>query len=157
MQNDEINWRNAKMSFEQFSEFDIFPIAKSVGERPWGTEDLLAIVSKQFSVKRLFIKKGSKGGLQYHRLKDEVAILISGQMLIRYDVGDGVIREKTLEPGQTAHFPPGLVHQEEALTDCEIIEASTPHFNDRVRVEEKYGFGNPIGMPTTLESEIELR
>ncbi len=145
------------MSPEQFSEFDIFPTAKSVGERPWGTEDLLAIVSKQFSVKRLFIKKGSKGGLQYHRLKDEVAILISGQMLIRYDVGDGVIREKTLEPGQTAHFPPGLVHQEEALTDCEIIEASTPHFNDRVRVEEKYGFGNPIGMPTTLESEIELR
>jgi len=145
------------MSLEQFNEFDIFPIAKSVGERPWGTEDLLAIVSKQFSVKRLFIKKGNKGGLQYHRLKDEVAILISGQMLIRYDVGDGVIREKILKPGQTAHFPPGLVHQEEALTDCEIIEASTPHFNDRVRVEEKYGFGDPVGMPTTLESEIELR
>ena len=145
------------MSHKQFSEHDIFPVSESVGERPWGTEDLLAVVTKQFSVKRLFIKKGNKGGLQYHRLKDEVAILISGQMLIRYDAGDGVLREKILGPGQTAHFQPGLVHQEEALTDCEIIEASTPHFNDRVRVEEEYGFGNSEGLPTTKENEIEIR
>ncbi|CAN2169738.1 {ManC} Mannose-6-phosphate isomerase [Candidatus Nanopelagicaceae bacterium] len=145
------------MSLDQFSESEIFPASESVGDRPWGTEDLLAIVSKQFSVKRLFVKQGNKGGLQYHRLKDEVAVVISGQMLIRYDVGDGVLREKIIGPGQTAHFKPGLVHQEEALTDCEIIEASTPHFNDRVRVEEKYGFGAPKGMPTTVESEIELR
>lgn len=145
------------MSLDQFSESEIFPTSESVGDRPWGTEDLLAIVSKQFSVKRLFIKKGNKGGLQYHRLKDEVAVVVSGQMLIRYDVGDGVLREKIIGPGQTAHFKPGLVHQEEALTDCEIIEASTPHFNDRVRVEEKYGLGLPQGMPTTVESEIELR
>jgi mannose-6-phosphate isomerase-like protein (cupin superfamily) len=145
------------VSLDQFSESEIFPASESVGDRPWGTEDLLAIVSKQFSVKRLFIKKGNKGGLQYHRLKDEVAVVVSGQMLIRYDVGDGVLREKIIGPGQTAHFKPGLVHQEEALTDCEIIEASTPHFNDRVRVEEKYGLGLPQGMPTTAESEIELR
>jgi mannose-6-phosphate isomerase-like protein (cupin superfamily) len=145
------------MSLEQFSESEIFPASESVGDRPWGTEDLLAIVSKQFSVKRLFIKKGNKGGLQYHRLKDEVAVVVSGQMLIRYDVGDGVLKEKIIGPGQTAHFKPGLVHQEEALTDCEIIEASTPHFNDRVRVEENYGLGLPQGMPTTVESEIELR
>ena len=145
------------MSEKQFSESEIFPASESVGERPWGTEDLLAVVTKQFSVKRLFIKKGNKGGLQYHRLKDEVAVLISGQMLIRYDIGDGVLREKVLGPGQTAHFQPGLVHQEEALTDCEIIEASSPHFNDRVRVEGEYGFGSPQGLPTTMESEIEIR
>lgn len=145
------------MNINRFNESEIFPASESVGDRPWGTEDLLAIVSKQFSVKRLFIKQGNKGGLQYHRLKDEVAVVISGQMLIRYDMGDGVLREKIIGPGQTAHFKPGLVHQEEALTDCEIIEASTPHFNDRVRVEEKYGFGAPEGLPTTIESEIELR
>lgn len=145
------------MNDEFFTENEIFPAPESVGERPWGTEDLLAIVSKQFSVKRLHLNKGSKGGLQYHRLKDEVAILISGQMLIRYDTGDGVLKERIIGPGQTVHFPAGLVHQEEALTDCEIIEASTPHFNDRVRVEEKYGFGVPEGLPTTEEEQIEIR
>ena len=135
----------------------IFPIAQSVGDRPWGSEDLLALVSKQFSVKRLKIKAGNKGGLQYHRFKDEVAIMISGQMLIRYDLGDKVLREKMVSAGDVVHFPPGLVHQEEAITDCEIIEASSPHFNDRVRVEESYGLGKPTGLPTTLEQEVELK
>jgi mannose-6-phosphate isomerase-like protein (cupin superfamily) len=135
----------------------VFPVAQSVGERPWGTEDLLALVSKQFSVKRLKIKAGNKGGLQYHRFKDEVAIMVSGQMLIRYDLGDKILQEKIVSAGEVVHFPPGLVHQEEAITDCEIIEASSPHFNDRVRVETNYGFGSPQGLPTTLETEIEVR
>jgi mannose-6-phosphate isomerase-like protein (cupin superfamily) len=107
-------------------------------------------------VKRLKIKAGNKGGLQYHRLKDEVAVMISGNMLIRYDLGDKVLREKIVGPGEVVHFPPGLVHQEEALTDCEIIEASSPHFNDRVRVEEEYGLGEPIGLPTTNQDEIKV-
>jgi mannose-6-phosphate isomerase-like protein (cupin superfamily) len=140
-----------------FEQSVVFPIAQSVGERPWGTEDLLALVSKQFSVKRLKIKAGNKGGLQYHRFKDEVAIMISGQMLIRYDLGDKILQEKIVNAGEVVHFPPGLVHQEEAITDCEIIEASSPHFNDRVRVETNYGFGSPQGLPTTLETEIEVR
>jgi mannose-6-phosphate isomerase-like protein (cupin superfamily) len=135
----------------------VFPKPQSVGERPWGTEDLLALVSKQFSLKRLRVKAGSKGGVQYHRLKDEVAILISGKMLIRYDLGNKVLQEKIIEPGDVVHFPPGLVHQEEAITDCELIEASSPHFNDRVRVEENYGFGEPVGLPSTNLDDIELR
>lgn len=134
----------------------IFPKPKSVGDRPWGTEDLIALVTKQFSVKRLKIKAGNKGGLQYHRLKDEVAVMISGKMLIRYDLGNKVLQEKIVGPGEVVHFPPGLVHQEEALTDCEIIEASSPHFNDRVRVEEEYGLGEPIGLPTTNQDDIKI-
>lgn len=142
---------------ENFQELDVFPEPKSVGVRPWGTEDLLALVSKKFSVKRIIINAGNKGGLQYHRLKDEVAVMISGEMLIRYDLGDGKLREKIVREGDIVHFPPGLVHQEEAITNCEIIEASTPYFNDRVRMEETYGFDELTGLPTTLENEIELR
>jgi mannose-6-phosphate isomerase-like protein (cupin superfamily) len=142
---------------QNIDESTIFPVVQSVGERPWGTEDLIALVSNQFSVKRLKIKSGNKGGLQYHRLKDEVAIMISGKMLIRYDLGDKILREKIVEAGDVIHFPPGLVHQEEAITDCEIIEASSPHFNDRVRVEETYGLGKPLGLPTTQIRDIEIR
>ena len=142
---------------EQFDISILFTKPQSVGERPWGTEDLLALVSKQFSVKRLKVKAGSKGGLQYHRLKDEVAIVISGKMLIRYDLGDKVLHERIIESGDVVHFPPGLIHQEEAITDCELIETSSPHFNDRVRMEENYGFGEPKGLPTTNVDDIELR
>lgn len=140
-----------------FEQSVVFPVAQSVGERPWGTEDLLALVSKQFSVKRLKIKAGNKGGLQYHRFKDEVAIMISGQMLIRYDLGDKILKEKIISAGEVVHFPPGLVHQEEAITDCEIIEASSPHFNDRVRMEEAYGFEKSQGLPTTQEQDVEIK
>ena len=140
-----------------FDQSVVFPVAQSVGERPWGTEDLLALVSKHFSVKRLKIKAGNKGGLQYHRLKDEVAIMISGQMLIRYDLGDKILKEKIITAGEVVHFPPGLVHQEEAITDCEIIEASSPHFNDRVRMEEAYGFEKSQGLPTTQEKDVEIK
>ena len=141
----------------QFDIDTIFPKPQSVGERPWGTEDLLALVSKQFSVKRLKVKAGNKGGLQYHRHKDEVQIMISGKMIIRYDLGDKVLHEKIVEAGDVVHFPPGLVHQEEAITDCELFEASSPHFNDRVRVEKYYGIKKFSGLPSTRSKDILLK
>jgi mannose-6-phosphate isomerase-like protein (cupin superfamily) len=115
------------------------------------------VVSQKFSVKLLRVHAGNKGGLQFHRLKDEVAVLISGEMLIRYDLGDGRLRERVIKSGEVVHFPPGLVHQEEAITDCVLVEASTPHFNDRVRMEEAYSLGSPVGLPTTNVEDIELR
>jgi hypothetical protein len=52
------------------------------------------------------------------------------------------------------HFAPGMVHQEIAVTDCVLIEASTPHFNDRVRVESEFGEADDSGLPTTVEEQI---
>ena len=132
----------------------VFPKAEDLGPRVWGNETLLALVPKKYSVKRLEIKAGQKGGLQFHRLKDEVAVMISGQLIVRYDDGSGSIKERIVGPGDVVHFPPGLVHQEEAITDCVIIEASTPHFNDRVRMEETYGVETSGGLPSTEVSDI---
>ena len=42
---------------------------KDLGKRDWGKEILLGMVSKKFSLKKLLIKAGNKGGLQYHRKK----------------------------------------------------------------------------------------
>ena len=123
-------------------------------ERDWGDEQILAIIPKVLSLKRLFLKAGSKGGLQYHRKKNEAGILLSGELLIRYESSPGNLEEIIIEPGTSFHFEPGAIHQEEAITDCIIIEASTPHFNDRVRVEEKFGFKNEGGLPTTKINEI---
>lgn len=132
----------------------VFPKPEDLGPRVWGVETLLALVPQKYSVKRLEVKAGHKGGLQFHRLKDEVAVMISGQMIVRFDGGSGVLQERVVGPGEVIHFPPGLVHQEEAITDCVLIEASTPHFNDRVRMEESYGVESSGGLPTTEFSEI---
>ena len=58
--------------------------------------------------------------------------------------------------GDVFCFPNGLIHQEIALTNCEIIEASTPHFNDRVRVESRYNIKSSKGLPTTKKKNIRL-
>lgn len=132
----------------------VFPKIESVGPRPWGSEDLLFVSEGKFMMKKLFVKAGSKGGLQFHRLKDEGGYLVSGEMIIRFDDGEGSLQERTVKEGDCFHFPPGVVHQEEAITDCIIIEGSTPHFNDRVRCESLYGLTESDGLPSTTEDEI---
>ncbi len=133
-----------------------FPKTKTVGKRIWGKEDLLVLIPKVLSLKKLFIKKGFKGGLQYHHKKNECGIIISGRLKVRFDKGNGQLRSKILKKGQTFHFPPGAVHQEEALTNCTIIEASSPHFNDRVRVEKKYGIKSGEGLPSTKKKQVKF-
>ena len=131
--------------------------AEDLGERPWGKEELLVLVSDKYMLKKLTYKKGSKGGLQYHRLKDECGFLLSGKMLLRFDDGKGGLTSRVVIAGESFHFPPGVVHQEEALEDCVIIEGSTPHFDDRVRMEEDFGLGKPEGLPSTSPDEIKRR
>lgn len=131
-----------------------FPNPKDLGERLWGEEILLAASKGNFTLKKLFIKAGSKGGLQYHRMKEEAGYVISGQLLIRYDDGTGELSERIVGPGECFLFPKFFVHQEEAIEDTVIIEASTPYLNDRVRVEKNYGIEEAEGLPTTSESEI---
>ena len=128
-----------------------------MGPRDWGQETLLAVVPGHFSFKRLTMKAGSKGGLQFHHKKDECGYLVSGEMIIRFDEA-GIISERLIRAGSVFHFPPGAVHQEEAVTDCVIIEVSTPYANDRVRVEEKYGLPVGEGLPSTkFEDVVELK
>lgn len=135
----------------------IFPKKIKIGKRDWGSEDLVALISKKISLKLLKIKKGKKGGLQYHRKKEECGYILSGRLLIRYDDGFGKLKKKIIKKGDSFYFPKGSVHQEEALSDVKIIEASTPHFNDRVRVEKKYGLEIKDGLPTTQLKNVILK
>jgi len=134
-----------------------FPKITNIGKRNWGKEDLLVLIPKKISLKLLELKKGKKGGLQYHQKKDECGFIISGKLLVRYDNGKGKLLKKILKKGQSFHFPPGAVHQEEALTNVRIIEASTPYFNDRVRVEKKYNLQPEKGLPSTKKIDIILK
>ena len=136
---------------------NIFPKARSIGKRDWGKEDLLVLIPKLLSLKLLLIKKGKKGGLQYHHKKNECGYLISGKLKIKYDDGSGRLKEKIIKKGNIFHFPPGFVHQEIALSNCKILEASSPHFNDRVRVEHRYGLKSKKGLPSTKKKDVKFK
>jgi mannose-6-phosphate isomerase-like protein (cupin superfamily) len=133
----------------------IFPKNKSMGYRNWGIEKLLVAIPKILTLKLLFLKKRKRGGLQYHHKKNECGYILSGKLKIRFDDGRGKLKSKILKSGDCFHFPPGAIHQEEAITDCKIIEASTPYFNDRVRVENRYGIKIKGGLPSTKMSEVK--
>jgi mannose-6-phosphate isomerase len=44
-----------------------------------------------------------------------------------------------LGPGDSWRTSPLVVHTLEAVEDAEIIEVSTPHLDDVVRLEDRYG------------------
>ena len=138
---------------KKYSLKKIFPSSKNLGKRDWGSEILLALIPKILSLKKITILKGKKGGLQKNKKKNECGFLLKGKLLVRYESDNGELKKKILNPGSVFYFPPGFIHQEEALSNCEIIEASSPHFNDRVRMEKKYGL-ELKGLPTTKKKEI---
>ncbi len=133
---------------------EVLPIPEDLGFRNWGKETLLAVSSKKIMLKKLEIKAGSKGGLQFHRKRVEAGYIVSGKLKVKIGY-DGYIEEKILISGDHFIFNTGLIHQEEALEDTVIIECSTPWLNDRVRVEEKFGLPSDIenGLPSTIPGE----
>ncbi len=135
-----------------------FPNPTEVGPREWGTEMQLGHAPGKYTLKMITMAKGKMGGLQYHHLKDEMGVMVSGCMEIRYDDGKGELISKIVNRGDVFHFPPGAVHQAIAHTDLCYIEVSTPHFNDRVHVEKLYGIEEEAGgLPSTELCEVEVR
>lgn len=132
--------------------------AEDVGPRNWGREILIAHAPGKYIGKMLVQKAGKGGNLQRHHLKDETSYVLSGEYEFTYDPGDGTLVTKILKAGDCVHIPPGAVHRGIAVTDCTIIEFSTPHFNDRVQMEEEYGLLKDVdGLPTTSIDDVETR
>jgi mannose-6-phosphate isomerase len=107
-------------------------------EKPWGHE-LIWADTDAYVGKVLHVKAGHALSLQYHEQKDETIHLLTGRM--RFWVGPSAdsLEEMPLEEGQSFRIRPGTVHRMEAVTDVDILEASTPHLDDVVRLEDRYG------------------
>ncbi len=106
-------------------------------EKPWGYELWWAHTEKYVG-KLLHVKAGHRLSLQYHRVKDETIHLLAGELLLVLDEGQGLI-ERPMAPGESVRLRPGTVHRMVAVTDCDILEASTPEVDDVVRLEDAYG------------------
>src|SRR5215208_7091301 len=105
--------------------------------KPWGHETIWAHTDRYVG-KVLHIKAGQALSVQYHNTKDETVHLLSGRLVYWVKV-DGEMRDMRLEAGQSFRITPGTVHYMEAITDCDVLEASTPEIDDVVRLEDRYG------------------
>ena len=121
--------------------------------RVWGTEVFIVENDKYLGKINTYLK-GTMGGLQLHVEKDEAFYILSGEALVTYDDGEGNLQEITIGPGEGFHIPPGAAHRVYAISDCTMAEWSTPHYTDRIRLEEHYGLPIPEGegeLQTTRE------
>jgi mannose-6-phosphate isomerase len=109
-------------------------------DKPWGHETIWAHTD-QYVGKILHIKAGHALSVQYHEVKDETVYLLSGELLYRVwlDGKDGGPTDVNLKLGEAFRITPHTIHQMEAVTDCDILEASTPHLGDVVRLQDRYG------------------
>ena len=107
--------------------------------KPWGSETIWA-ANELYVGKILDISAGHRLSMQYHRVKDETVYLLSGTLKywVRLE-GSDELQDQRLEVGDAFRITPGTVHFMEAVTDCRVLEASTPHLDDLVRLEDAYG------------------
>jgi len=108
-------------------------------DKPWGWE-LVWAETEQYVGKVLFVKAGESLSLQFHRVKDESWYLYSGRAKVELgDAGEAALKEEVVSAPASFHFRPGTVHRVTAIEDTTIIEVSTPHLDDIVRLEDAYG------------------
>ena len=90
--------------------------------------------------KVLHVRAGHSLSLQYHERKDESWYVQAGRARLELGAtGSAVLNEEIIGPGAAFRYPPGTVHRVSALEDTTIIEVSTPHLDDVVRIEDAYG------------------
>ena len=113
-------------------------------EKPWGHE-LIWARTGDYVGKLLFIKKGHRLSLQYHREKEETIFVQSGIMQFVFEGDGGKLDEILLHPGEAHHIPTGRKHRMIAVEDCTVFEVSTPQLDDVVRLEDSYGRTSQAG------------
>jgi len=108
-------------------------------EKPWGHE-LIWALSETYCGKVLFVKAGAALSLQFHKEKDESWLVQSGRARLELgEVGQKALNEEVISAGAASRYRPGTVHRVTAIEDTTILEVSTPHLDDVVRLEDLYG------------------
>jgi mannose-6-phosphate isomerase len=126
-------------SSPNLNDLDAFGFEPRKVEKPWGWE-LIWAVAEGYVGKILFVRAGHSLSLQFHREKDESWYVQSGRAEAEVGaVGEAVLNQEVIGPGAALRFRPGTVHRITAIEDTTILEVSTPHLDDVVRLEDRYG------------------
>jgi len=108
-------------------------------DKPWGHEEVFALVDGKFCGKAIHVKDGHSLSLQYHEEKEEVISVQSGALLVEIGLHEDSLESFELSPGESVHLRPGVRHRVTAVGDTVMLEASTTQLLDVVRLEDRYG------------------
>jgi mannose-6-phosphate isomerase len=107
-------------------------------DKPWGYE-LIWARTERYVGKILHIRAGEALSLQYHRVKDETIMVLTGRLRFEHFSEGQEPQVSELAPREPFHVTPGLRHRMIALEDTDVIEVSTTELDDVVRLEDRYG------------------
>jgi mannose-6-phosphate isomerase len=106
-------------------------------EKPWGHEVWWARTA-DYAGKLLYVDAGHQLSLQLHREKDETSYLLSGRLRLTCGPTVDDLEEEEIGPGHAWRIEPGIVHSIDAIEDSVVLEVSTPHLEDVVRLRDRY-------------------
>jgi mannose-6-phosphate isomerase len=107
-------------------------------EKPWGWE-LVWAETEHYAAKLLFVRAGEALSLQLHEVKEESWLVQEGRARLELGTRDDGLEELEIGPGDAFHLRPRTLHRLTAIEDTLVIEASTPHLDDVVRLGDRYG------------------
>lgn len=123
------------------SEKDLYIVKK-----PWGNEIWLNHKDENYNfvMKSIYINKGHRTSLQVHDYKHECMYMEYGDCLIYYCDEEKYsaskeaynIKTKKFLENTFASVNPGEIHRLEALSDIHLIEISSKHLDDVIRIQD---------------------
>ena len=119
------------------SKFTNQPYLKRI-EKPWGFELHWVFENLPYMGKVLHINDGKRLSLQVHDQKQESWFIIKGRGKIIWEDQNGILIETEMEYGKGYTCSRGQKHRLAGITDCDIIEVSTPELGITYRLEDDY-------------------
>lgn len=106
-----------------------------VVEKPWGFEYIWA-ETDHYVAKMLHINPKQRLSLQFHEIKEETVYVLEGTLLNYID--ESGPPEKHAK-GHVLHIEPNQIHRFGASKEMvRLMEVSTPHLDDVVRLADDY-------------------
>jgi len=113
------------------------PYIKKIA-KPWGYELHFVPENMPYMGKIEHINAGARMSLQSHDQKQESWFLMKGKAKIIWDNAKGELVETEMEEGKGYTCRIGQRHRLAGITDCDIIEVSTPEQGTTYRLEDDY-------------------
>lgn len=129
-----------RKKIEKFEESEIYKVAK-----PWGYELWINGESEKYSFKKIFIKKGNRTSLQFHKKKIETNFLYKGSAQITLSKKNGKnekeqilknLYKMKINSGNYVNVNNYAIHRLKAISNITLYEVSTPHLDDVIRIAD---------------------
>jgi mannose-6-phosphate isomerase-like protein (cupin superfamily) len=107
-------------------------------DKPWGYEVHWTPPDRPYVGKLLHIDAGKRLSFQVHDEKLETWFLFAGRAKVLWDGPDGDLVETELQPGVGYSCVIGQRHRLIGITDCDVLEVSTPELGTTYRLQDDY-------------------